>query len=215
MKLVVFGAGGNVGQRIVSEALRRQHRVTAVVRDDATILPQHNLDVREGDATDAASVARVSGGADAIVSAISPRPGQDGRPASSLTGAAAALIEGAKKAGVRRLVIVGGAGSLEFAPGQQLVDSAEFPAAYLSEALAQRDALGVYRGQAGELDWTYVSPAAEIHPGRRTGEYRISDDRLLVNDDGKSTISFEDYAVALLDELERGAHLGQRMSVAN
>jgi putative NADH-flavin reductase len=214
MHIVVFGAGGNVGQRIVNEALRRPHRVTAVVRDEATMLPQHDLDVVEGDATDPESVAQVSSGADAIVSAISPRPGQDGRPASSLTGAASALIEGAKKAGVRRLVIVGGAGSLEVAPGKQIVDAPDFPTAYKPEALAQRDALEIYKGKAGDLEWTYISPAPEIHPGERTGRYRISGDHLLVNDEGKSTISFEDYAVAVLDELEKSAHLKQRMSVA-
>ncbi|MEO5815676.1 MAG: NAD(P)H-binding protein [Gemmatimonadaceae bacterium] len=215
MHLVVFGAGGNIGQHIVSEALNRQHRVTAAVRDDATILPQHNLDVVEADATQSNSVAQVSSGVDAIVSAISPRPGQDGRPASSLTTAAAALIEGARTSGVKRLIIVGGAGSLELVPGQQLVDQPDFPDAYKPEALAQRDALAVYRGSAGDLDWTYISPAAEIRPGRRTGEYRISGDQLLVNDAGKSTISIEDFAVAVLDQLEQGAHVGERISVAN
>jgi putative NADH-flavin reductase len=215
MKIVVFGAGGNVGQRIVTEALHRHHRVTAVVRDEATMLPQHDLDVVEGDATDPASVARVTAGADAIVSAISPRPGQDGRPPSSLSVAAKALIEGAKKAGVRRLIVVGGAGSLEIAPGKQLVDQPDFPAAYKPEALAQRDALDIYRGHADGLDWTYISPAAEIHEGRRSGEYRVSGDQLLVDGDGNSTITYEDYAVAVLDELEQGAHIGQRMSVAN
>jgi uncharacterized protein len=215
MKIIVFGAGGNIGERIVSEALRRHHHVTGVVRDEATMLPKHDLDVVEGDATDPASIARVSARADAIVSAISPRPGQDGRPASSLSTAATALIEGAKRAGVRRLVIVGGAGSLEIAPGKQLVDQPDFPDVYKPEALAQRDALAIYRGEADELDWTYISPAAEIHPGQRTGEYRVSGDQLLVNDEGKSTISFEDYAAAVLDELEQGTHIGQRMSVAN
>jgi putative NADH-flavin reductase len=215
MHLVVFGAGGNVGQRIVSEALNRQHRVTAAVRDEATILPQHNLDVVEADATESRSVAQVSSGRDAIVCAISPRPGEDGRPASSLTDAATALIAGARSSGVRRLIIVGGAGSLEFAPGQQLLDQPDFPDAYKPEALAQRDALAVYRGSAADLDWTYISPAAEIHPGRRTGAYRVSGDQLLLNGDGKNTISFEDYAVAVLDEIEKGAHHGQRISVAN
>jgi putative NADH-flavin reductase len=215
MHLVVFGAGGNVGQRIVSEALNRRHRVTAAVRDDATILPQHNLDVVEADATQSRSVAQVSSGTDAIVSAISPRPGEDGRKASSLTDAATALIEGARSSGVRRLIIVGGAGSLEREPGRQLVDQPDFPDAYKPEALAQRDALAVYRGSAGDLDWTYISPAAEIHPGRRTGAYRVSGDQLLTNEEGRSTISFEDYAVAVLDEIEQGAHFGQRMSVAN
>ena len=215
MNIVVFGAGGNVGRRIVSEALRRRHRVTAVVRDEATMLPQHDVYVLEGDATNARSVAHVASGADAIVSAISPRPGSDGRPASSLTSAASALIEGAKSAGIKRLVIVGGAGSLEITPGKQLVDQPGFPDAYKPEALAQRDALGVYSGNAGDLDWTYISPAAEIHPGERTGKYRVSGEQLLVNDEGKSVISFEDYAVAVLDELENAAHIGERMSVAD
>ncbi len=215
MHLVVFGAGGNVGQRIVSEALNRKHWVTAAVRDEATILPQHNLDVVEGDATQPNSVAQVSSGADVIVSAISPRPGQDGRPASSLSDAANALIDGARRSGVRRLIIVGGAGSLEREPGLQLVDQPDFPEAYRPEALAQRDALAVYRGRAGDLDWTYISPAAELRAGRRTGEYRISGDQLLVNDEGKSTMSFEDYAVAVLDQIETGAHLGERISVGD
>ncbi|MEO8334604.1 MAG: NAD(P)H-binding protein [bacterium] len=216
MHLVVFGAGGNVGQHIVSEALSRQHRVTAAVRDEATILPQHNLDVVEADATDPTSVAQVSSGADAIVSAISPRPGQDGRPASSLSTAANALTEGARRAGVRRLIIVGGAGSLELAPGQQLVDQPDFPEAYKPEALAQRDALAIYRGgSAHDLDWTYISPAAEVRPGRRTGAYRVSGDQLLTNDAGESTISFEDFAVAVLDQIEQHAHVGERISVAN
>jgi len=210
----LFGAGGNVGQRIVSEALRRNHRVTAVVRDEATMLPQHNLLVLEGDATDKASVAKTAIGADAIISAISPRPGQDGRPASSLSAAAHALIDGAREAGVKRVVIVGGAGSLEIAPGQQIVDQPDFPESYKPEAFEQRDALAVYRSEADGLDWTYISPAAEVHPGERTGKYRQSGEQLLVNEDGKSTISFEDYAVAVLDELERGAHLAQRISVA-
>jgi putative NADH-flavin reductase len=214
MHIVLFGAGGNVGQRIASEALRRNHRVTAVVRDAATILPQHNLDVVEGDATDATSVAQTSAGADVIVSAISPRPGQDGRPASLLTNAARALIAGATKAGVARLIIVGGAGSLEVAPGKQIVDGSDFPAAYKPEALAQRDALSVYRAEAGALDWTYISPAAEIHQGSRTGNYRVGGDQLLVNGNGHSTITFDDYAVALVDEVESGAHRKQRMSVA-
>jgi putative NADH-flavin reductase len=214
MHIVLFGAGGNVGQRLVTEALHRNHRVTAVVRDAATMLPQHNLDVVEGDATDVMSVAQSSSGADAIVSAISPRPGQDGRSASSLTDAARALIAGAIQAGVKRIVIVGGAGSLEAPPGTQIVDAPDFPAAYKPEALAQRSALDVYRTEAGAIDWTYMSPAAEIHPGSRTGRYRISGDQLLTNDEGKSSITFEDYAVALVDELEKNAHLKQRMSVA-
>jgi uncharacterized protein len=215
MQIVLFGAGGNVARRIAKEALGRGHQVTAVVRDPAKFLPYDDrLTVVKGDATDSASIARVAAGADAIVSALSPRPGGDGRPASSLTGAARALVAGATQARVRRLVIVGGAGSLEVLPGRQLVDGPDFPSGYKGEALAQRDALEVYRTEAGAIDWTYISPAAEIHPGARTGTYRTGGNRLLVDATGHSGITYEDYAAALVDELETPAHVQRRMTVA-
>jgi putative NADH-flavin reductase len=216
MKTVVFGATGNIGERIVKEALARGHDVVAVVRDPSrskgTTAP---VSLVSGDATDSASVANLARGADAIVNAISPRPNSYGKPAPSLTGSARAMIEGARQAGVKRLIIVGGAGSLEVAPGVALVDTPPFPEEYKPEALAQRDALNVYRSEAGELDWTYVSPAAMIQPGTRTGKYRTTGDRLLMDGEAPATISFEDYAVALLDELERPQHVRQRFGVAN
>jgi uncharacterized protein len=215
MHIVLFGAGGQVAQRIAREALNRDHRVTAVVLDRKRFKTYDDrLTVVEGSATDPASVARVSSGADAIVNAISPRPHPDGRSGSSLVDAARALIQGAKRAGVKRLVIVGGAGSLEVAPGKQLVDSPDFPAAYKPEALAHRDALAVYRAEAGDLEWTNISPAALFTPGERTGKYRTGDDQLLADKQGKSFITFEDYAIAVLDELERPKHAGRRMTVA-
>ena len=215
MHVVLFGAAGQVAQRIAREALSRDHRVTAVVLDRNRFKTYDDrLTVVEGSATDSASVARVSKGADAIVSAISPRPHPDGRSGSSLVDAARALIQGAKRAGVKRLVVVGGAGSLEVAPGKQLVDSPDFPAAYKPEALAHRDALAVYRAEAGDLEWTNISPAALFTPGERTGKYRAGGDQLLADKQGKSFISFEDYAIAVLDELERPKHTGRRMTVA-
>jgi uncharacterized protein len=215
MKLVIFGATGNVGQRITKEALDRGHEVVAVVRDPArSEAPDPRIRLVQGDATDAASVASVVRGADAVVNAISPRPGKHGKPAPSLTDAARALISGLKEAGVKRLAVVGGAGSLEVAPGVALVDTPGFPDAYKQEALEQRDALDVYRAEAGGLDWTYLSPAAMIQPGERTGRYRTTDDQFLTDAQGNSTISFEDYAVALLDELERPQHTGRRFGVA-
>ncbi|HKH49754.1 MAG TPA: NAD(P)H-binding protein [Thermoanaerobaculia bacterium] len=169
----------------------------------------------QGDATDAASVASVVRGADAVVNAISPRPGKHGKPAPSLTDAARALISGLKEAGVKRLAVVGGAGSLEVAPGVALVDTPGFPDAYKPEALEQRDALDVYRAEAGWIDWTYLSPAAMIQPGERTGRYRrTTGDQFLTDAQGNSTISFEDYAVALVDELEEPQHSGRRFGVA-
>jgi putative NADH-flavin reductase len=112
------------------------------------------------------------------------------------------------------VLYVGGASSLEVAPGLALADTPDFPDAYKAEAQEGRDALAVWRGEAEGLDWTYLSPAAEIAPGERTGSYRTTRDRLLVDADGKSFITFEDYAVAVLDELERPEHVGQRFGVA-
>src|SRR4051812_22827618 len=215
MKLVVFGATGNVGQRIVAEALRRGHEVVGVVRDPAAV-KSPNKDVRllKGDATDADSVARAVRGADAAVSAISPRPNARGLPAPSLQANARALIEGLRTAGVKRVLYVGGASSLEVAPGQALADQPDFPEIYKAEAREGREALAVWRNQAEGLDWTYLSPAVEIGKGQRTGNYRTTDDRILLDAAGKSFISFEDYAVAVLDELERPSHVGRRFGVA-
>jgi putative NADH-flavin reductase len=215
MKLVLFGSTGNIGQRIAAEALRRGHQVVGVVRDAARVQsPDARVSLVQGDATDAASVARVSQGADAIVSAISPRPNARGLPAPSLAAAAKALLAGARKAKVNRLLVVGGAGSLEVAPGKRLMDAQGFPEAYKAEAREGADSLDVYRAEGKGLDWTFLSPAAEIHPGERTGKYRTTGDRFLADDKGTSSISYEDYAVALLDELEHPKHAGQRFGVA-
>ncbi|MEO8908861.1 MAG: NAD(P)-dependent oxidoreductase [Gemmatimonadaceae bacterium] len=215
MKIVVFGATGNIGRRIVTEALRRGHDVTGAVRDpDAVTSPDPRVRLVRGDATDASSVASVTRGADAVVSAISPRPNARGLPAPRLTDNARALIEGLRKAGVKRVVFVGGAGSLEVAPGQQLMDQPSFPEAYKAEATEGREALKIWRGEAKGLDWTYLSPAAEIGPGDRTGRYRTTDDQFLADASGKSFITYEDFAAAMLDELEKPKHVGRRFGVA-
>jgi putative NADH-flavin reductase len=215
MKIVLFGATGNVGQRIAREALDREHEVIGVVRDPThSQAPDPRLTLVQGDATDPASVGRVAQGADVVVSAISPRPGPHGLPAPALASVAQALIAGTKEAGVKRLVVVGGASTLEVAPGVQLMDTPAVPDAFRAEAREQRDALAMYRASAGELDWTVISPAADFHPGERTGTYRTSGDQLLVDQEGQSHISFEDYAVALVDELEHPEHPHQRFAVA-
>lgn len=214
MQIVVFGATGLVGQRIVREALERGHSVVGIVRDPArSDAPDPRVQLVQGDATDAASVAHVVRGADAVVSAVSPRPGTTGH-APSLAAAARGLIAGLTQAGVTRLVVVGGASTLEVAPGVALLDTSEFPAAYRPEAEEGRAALAIYRAEAGALDWTFISPAVEIGPGERTGSYRTTIDQLLTDAQGNSTISYEDYAVAVLDELERPQHVGRRFGVA-
>jgi hypothetical protein len=215
MKIVLFGATGNIGQRIIAEALRRGHSVTGVVRDpEAVGSPDARVPLVQGDATDAESVAKVARGADAIVSAISPRPNARGLPAPSLSAAAKALLAGAKRAGVTRVLAVGGAGSLEVAPGKRLMDAPGFPDAYKAEAKEGADSLDVYRKQGAGVEWTFLSPAAEIGPGERTGKYRTTGDQFLADANGHSRISYEDYAVALLDELEKPKHAGERFGVA-
>ena len=215
MKIVVIGATGNVGKRVIAESLRRGHEVVGVVRDPAAVQsPDSRVRLVKGDATNAGSVAGVVKGADAVVSAISPRPNARGLPAPSLAANSRALIDGLQKAGVKRVLYVGGASSLEVAPGKALADMPDFPAAYKDEAREGREALAIWRGEAKGLDWTYLSPAAEIAPGERTGKYRTTGDQLLVDARGKSFITFEDYAVAVLDELERPKHVGKRFGVA-
>lgn len=214
MKIVIFGALGRAGRHIVREALERGHQVLGVSRQAtqaAEIDPR--LQLAQGDATDVSAVAGLVCGADAVINAISPRPSAGG-PACSLEDAARALIAGLGQAGVRRLLVVGGAGSLEVAPGVPLKGTPEFPPEYLPEATAQGQALDVYRQEADGLDWTYLSPAALFDEGERTGHYRLTGDRLLTDTDGVSAISFADYAIAVLDELERPAHLKQRFGVA-
>jgi len=215
MKIVVFGATGNVGQRVVTEALGRGHEVVGVVRDpDAVQSPDRRVKLVKGDATNADSVAKIVRGADAVVSAISPRPNARGLPAPSLAANSRALIKGLRDARVKRVLYVGGASSLEVAPGKALADTPDFPEIYREEAREGREALTIWRNEAKGLDWTYLSPAVEIAPGKRTGKYRTTDDKILVDDKGKSFITFEDYAVAVLDELERPQHIAKRFGVA-
>ena len=215
MKIVLFGETGNVGRCVAAEALSRGHELVGVVRDPGAVAASDPRIRRvKGDATKADSVAEIVKGADAVVSAISPRPNARGLAAPSLVANARAVIAGLRRAGVKRVLFVGGAGSLEVAPGQQLVDQPGFPEAYRAEALEGREALGVWRSEAGGLDWSFLSPAAEIAPGERTGRYRTTGDQFLVDAAGKSFITFEDYAVAVLDELEHPRHVGRRFGVA-
>lgn len=212
MHIVLFGASGTIGQRIAREAIMRGHRITAVVRHPEALAPLPvGMDAAQGDVTDAASVARVARGADVVVSAVAPR---DDQSMSMLSSAAHALIDGTRAAGVKRLVVVGGAGSLQTPEGGRVMDRASFPASWKPIAQAHADALDVYRHEANGLEWTYLSPADVIQPGQRTGQYRVGGETLVVDTGGHSRISAEDYAVALVDELEHPAHVAKRITVA-
>ncbi|GGK58110.1 putative epimerase/dehydratase [Planomonospora parontospora subsp. parontospora] len=206
MRILLIGATGVIGSRIAAEARDRGHEVTGVTRSGAA-------GTRSADAGDSSAVAELAAGHDAVVLAIAP-PRDGSEPSAPLLAAGRGVLEGLRKAGVRRLVVVGGAGSLEAAPGVRLVDTPEFPAVYKGEALAQAELLELVRAQAGDLEWTYVSPAIVIEPGERTGSYRRGGDQVLADADGRSLISAEDYAVALVDELETAQAVGRRITVA-
>lgn len=208
MRVVLFGATGVIGSRILEELARRGQTVTAVVRHPEKVPAAGGVTAVRGDVTIPSTVAAAARGADAAVSAYSP-PRSDPR---KVVDVAKSLLAGLAEAGLRRLIIVGGAGSLEVAPGVQLVDTPEFPPGWIAIALAHRDVLPVLK--EADLDWTYFSPAALIEPGQRTGKFRLGGTRLVANEHGESKISVEDYAVALVDELENPRHVRQQFTVA-
>lgn len=205
MNIVLYGASGMIGSRVLRELLHRGHTVTAVVRNPEKVASVGAYVVM-GDVLDPAAVAATAKGADVAVSAYAP-PQSD---VTALIVATHSLLAGLGKAGVRRLIVVGGAGSLEVAPGLQLVDAPAFPEEWKAIALAHRDALAIVR--QAKLDWTYLSPAALIQPGERTGKFRLGGTTLVTDDKGESRISAEDYAVALADEVENPKHLRQQFT---
>ena len=215
--ITLFGAAGTIGQRVLSEALSRGHSVRAVVRAPSKItLQSDNLTVVVGDVTDPESVATHALGADAVVSAVPP-PRVEGADRESKSAAlleiAKGVIEGVRLTGQQPFaVFVGGAGTLEVSPGSRLVDAPSFPAVARWEALAHVDLLE-YLGTVTDVEWTNLAPSARTTPGERTGVFRVGEGSLLVNAEGESAISMEDYAVALLDEIEKKQHVGQRFTV--
>jgi uncharacterized protein len=212
MNIALFGANGTIGQRILREALSRGHTVTAIVHTPSKLqISNPALTIIEGNVLDPASVAQTVAGHDAVISAIGPA--HDGSSqADFLVKAAHSLIEGLSRADVQRLLVVGGAGSLEVAPGVKLLDTPDFPQAWLGAAKAHDNAFGIYK--AAHLNWTYLSPAAFIEPGERRGTYRTGTDQLVTDANGKSYISAEDYAVALIDELENPKFKRRRFTLA-
>ncbi|MEO3750133.1 NAD(P)H-binding protein [Streptomyces sp. B6B3] len=212
MKIVLFGATGMVGSRIAAEAVARGHEVVAVSRSGDAPVDSPRLTAVAGDAGSATTVADLARGGDVAASALAPpRDGTD--PRAPFVALNTALLDGLRSAGVRRVVIVGGAGSLEVAPGTALMDAPGFPAEYGPEAAAHADLLAMLR-RVTDPRWTCVSPAAVIAPGERTGTFRTGGDSLLTDAEGNSNISAEDYAIAFVDEIEKAEHPQARISVA-
>lgn len=210
MKLAIFGATGSIGSRILDEALARGHDVVAIVRDPARLAPRERLAVATGDITAPDGYAAAIEGVDAVVVSVSPRGTTSGEQLVALANDLLANLPGL---GVKRLCWVGGAGSLEVAPGLRAVDTPDFPADYKAEALALGAVLDVLRASETAVDWTFISPPFAIAPGERTGRYRLGKDAPLFDEAGNSHISNEDYAVALLDRLEQRDAPRQRITV--
>ena len=199
-KIALIGASGNAGSRILKELSDRGHHVTAIARSPEKIAALPNVVAKKGDVFDQTGLSKLLAGHDAVISS-----------AHFTASDPVTLIEAVRASGVPRYLVVGGAGSLEIAPGQRVVDLPDFPAAYKAEATKGAEFLDLLK-QETQLDWTFLSPSAEFVPGERTGKFRIGKDNLLSNEDG-SRISFEDYAIALVDEIEKPQHSRQRFTV--
>jgi uncharacterized protein len=201
MKIAVAGASGRAGSEITKELSRRGHTITAIARNPEKIANLPNIAPTKGDVLDQAGLTRLWAGHDVAISSIHFLASDPGK-----------LIGAAKASGVGRYLVVGGAGSLEVAPGVKLVTTPGFPAQYKAEAEAGSAFLDLLR-QEKELNWTFISPSALFVEGERTGKFRLGTEQLLTAADGKSWITFADYAIALADEIERPSHLRQRFTV--
>lgn len=214
MKIALIGATGFVGSALLAELLSRNHQVTVLARTPGKLAPAPGLTVVQADAQNADEVAHAVKGHDAVVSAYNPGWAMADLHDQFLRGARA-IVAGVKAAGVKRLLVVGGAGSLFVAPGVQLVDTPEFPAEWKQGALAARQALTELQAESS-LDWTFVSPPIVLEPGERTGQYRLGGDAPLpAAEGGPGRISTADLAVAIVDELEQNRHLKQRFTAAH
>ena len=200
-KIAIIGATGRAGSQLLEEALRRGHSVTAIARNTDKLAARPNVTIKQVDALDADALQQAISGSDVVISA-----------AHFATLPASAVIGPVKKAGVQRLLVVGGAGSLLLPGGGRVIDSEGFPAEYKAEASAGAEFLETLR-QEQELDWTFLSPSALFDGTERTGKFRLGQDDLLVSSEGTSSISFADYAIAMIDEVETPKHSRQRFTV--
>jgi len=205
MNAVLYGATGNSGSRILQELISRGHQVTAVARDTSKLPP--TVTAKQDDLSNVDTIASIIQGADAVISAYAPPKDNT----DALLGVTERQIAAVKKAGNVRLIVVGGAASLEVAPGVTLLASGHLPAQWVAIAASHEKALRMC--EASDINWTYFSPAAFFEPGERTGKFRIGTNSLILDSKGDSRISMEDYAIALVDELEKPAHERGRFTI--
>jgi len=212
VKTVVLGATGMAGSRIAAEAVRRGDEVVAVSRSGAAPVDSPLLTPVAADAGSVKEIAEVVKGADVVASALAPaRDGSD--PRGPFTALYDAVLDGVRAGGVHRMVVVGGAGSLQVDKNTLLKDTPAVPEPVKPEAQALIDVLAKLR-EIDDLEWTYITPAAAFAPGERTGNFRIGGDAVLTDSEGNSRISAEDYAIAFVDEMENAEHPNTRICVA-
>ncbi len=212
MQIAVIGATGFVGPKVVAEALNRGHEVTAFARQPEKLdIENEHLVKQSADVYNADILANLLAGHDVVISTFNAGWTNPDLYNDFLRGARA-IQQATKQAGIKRFIFVGGAGSLEIAPGVQLVDTPDFPAAYKPGATAARDYLNELR-QEQELDWTFLSPAINLHPGNRTAVFRTGTEQPVFNEAGQSDISVDDLAVALINEVENNQFVKARFTV--
>jgi len=212
-KIVLIGASGFVGSAILKEALDRGHKVIAVVRHPEKIKAVHkNLVVKQGDVSLSDTVTDVCKSADAVISAYNPG-WQNPEIAEKTTKVYRSILDGVRQAGVKRFLVVGGAGSLFISPGKRLMDAGLMPESFLPAVRALADVYLIDLTAEKIIDWVFFSPAGDLHQGNRTGNFRLGKDDLIVNEKGESKISVQDYAVAMIDELEKSAHHRERFTI--
>lgn len=212
-KVVLIGASGFVGSALLKEALNRDFEVTAVVRHPEKInIQNENLRIKKADVSSLEEVYEVCKGADAVLSAYNPG-WNNPKIYEETIEVYLTIIDGVKKAGVNRFLMVGGAGSLFIAPGIRLMDSGEVPENLLPGVKALGDFYLNFLMKEKEVDWVFFSPAADMRPGVRSGRYRLGKDDMIVDIVGNSHISVEDYAAAMIDELEYPKHHQERFTI--
>ncbi|MET0466430.1 MAG: NAD(P)-dependent oxidoreductase [Chitinophagaceae bacterium] len=216
MKIALIGASGFVGSHILEELVSRGHQVTTITRHPENIKIENALVNKvKGDVTKTYELSIVLKGHDVVISSYNPGWTNPHIYQDFLDGAQA-IQEAVKASGVKRLIVIGGAGSLFVAPGVQLVDTPQFPAEWKPGALAARDYYNILQREQ-DLDWTFLSPAIEMHQGTagtRKGVYRTGKDNPVFDENGRSIISVEDLSIAIVDEAEKAAHKKERFTVA-
>lgn len=201
LKIAIIGVSGNVGKRIAEEALNRGHQVTGIARNIDSVAGRNNLSLKIGDINNPEALAGMLKGNDLVVSSVKYTDFDPGQ-----------LIQAVRHSGVKRWLVVGGAGSLEVSPGVTALDTGKLPDLVVPSARGAQNFLNILRS-VEDLDWTVLSPAFEFTAGERTGKFRLGKDEIITDVNGKSAISFEDYAVALLDEIDEPHHLKERFSI--